>query len=64
MFLKSRRFSQTLGNSQLVELTEEEIAELDGIFPEVSFRACDGLWTGWGHLGMKDVEARLAAQGE
>jgi len=42
-------------NNQLVELTEEDLAQIDSVYPVLSFRACGPLWTGWGSLGMEDV---------
>jgi len=61
---KSVTAERIISNGQIVELTKEEVAAVDGIYPEVSFRACDGLWTGWGHLGMEDVKAKLAGEGK
>ncbi|KAJ2933477.1 hypothetical protein H1R20_g3604, partial [Candolleomyces eurysporus] len=41
-------------NYKLVDLTEEEIAELHEIDKTLHFRACHPSWTGWGGLGFPD----------
>jgi len=41
-------------NLQLVDLTDEEVAELLAINKTHQFRACNPEWTGWGHLGFPD----------
>ena len=42
------------GNLKVVDLTEEDIAELKGIDKTAHFRACPPDWTGWGKLGFTD----------
>lgn len=40
---------------KLVELTSEEIQELQDIGKTAPFRVCDAGWTGWGSIGFKDL---------
>jgi hypothetical protein len=42
------------GNLKVVDLTEEDIAELKKIDKTAHFRACHPSWTGWGDLGFTD----------
>lgn len=41
-------------NLKVVDLTEEEIAELKEINKTIQFRACPPEWAGWGNLGFTD----------
>jgi diketogulonate reductase-like aldo/keto reductase len=41
-------------NLEVVDLTEEEIAELKEIDKTHHFRVCPPDWTGWGNLGFTD----------
>ncbi|KAF5357012.1 hypothetical protein D9756_006530 [Leucocoprinus leucothites] len=41
-------------NSKIIDLTPEEIAELQSIDKTKHFRACHPSWTGWGSLGFPD----------
>ncbi|KAF5333187.1 hypothetical protein D9611_002739 [Ephemerocybe angulata] len=41
-------------NAQIIDLSEEEIAELQSIDKTLHFRACHPSWTGWGSLGFPD----------
>ena len=41
-------------NFTVVDLSEEEIKELQEIDKTHHFRACNPEWTGWGHLGFPD----------
>ena len=41
-------------NLKVVDLTEEEIAELKEIDKTGHFRVCPPDWTGWGKLGFTD----------
>ncbi|KAF8483809.1 Aldo/keto reductase [Russula ochroleuca] len=51
---KSVTPERIIGNLKVVDLTEEEIAELKGIDKANHFRACPPTWTGWGNLGFTD----------
>ena len=44
----------TSANLKVVDLTEEEIAELKEIDKTAHFRACPPDWAGWGNLGFTD----------
>jgi hypothetical protein len=44
-------------NLKVVDLTEEEIAELKEINKTTQFRACPPGWAGWGNLGFSDCES-------
>ena len=44
----------TSANLNVVDLTEEEVAELKEIDKTAHFRACHPGWTGWGSLGFPD----------
>lgn len=48
--------SRSPDNFNIVELTEEEIAELQAIDKEHHFRACHPSWTGFGSLGFPDCK--------
>ncbi|KAI9441674.1 Aldo/keto reductase [Lactarius indigo] len=57
----SKKFCQSLShasviitNLKVVDLAEEEIAELKTIEKTSHFRACPPGWTGWGNLGFPD----------
>ncbi|KAG6919793.1 hypothetical protein DXG01_000293 [Tephrocybe rancida] len=51
---KSVTNSRIANNSTIIDLTEEEIAELQTIDKTHHFRACHPSWTGWGSLGFPD----------
>ncbi|KAH0826613.1 NADP-dependent oxidoreductase domain-containing protein [Lanmaoa asiatica] len=53
---KSVTNSRILSNGRIVDLTEEDIAELDAIDKTHHFRACHPSWTGWGGLGFPDCK--------
>ncbi|KAJ7461860.1 Aldo keto reductase [Mycena galericulata] len=53
---KSVTNSRILSNSVIVDLTDEEIAELHEIDKTHHFRACHPDWTGWGSLGFPDCK--------
>jgi len=41
-------------NLKVVDLTQEELAELQSIDKTSHFRVCHPSWTGWGSLGFPD----------
>ncbi|KAF8960310.1 Aldo/keto reductase [Flammula alnicola] len=43
-------------NANIIDLTEEEIQELQDVDKTTHFRVCSPRWTGWGSLGFKDCE--------
>ncbi|KAH9050932.1 NADP-dependent oxidoreductase domain-containing protein [Lactarius deliciosus] len=51
---KSVTRERIIANLKVVDLTEEEIAELKTIEKTSHFRACPSSWTGWGNLGFPD----------
>ncbi|KAF8183116.1 NADP-dependent oxidoreductase domain-containing protein [Pholiota molesta] len=51
---KSVTNSRIAANANLVDLTEEEIQELQALDKTSHFRVCKPAWTGWGDLGFKD----------
>jgi len=51
---KSVTPERIIGNLKVVDLTEEDIAELKKIDKTAHFRACHPSWTGWGNLGFTD----------
>jgi len=51
---KSVTPERIISNLKVVDLTEEEIAELKTIDKTAHFRACAPTWTGWGNLGFRD----------
>ncbi|KAH9956495.1 NADP-dependent oxidoreductase domain-containing protein [Russula dissimulans] len=51
---KSVTPERIISNLKVVDLTEEEIAELKTIDKTSHFRACAPTWTGWGNLGFRD----------
>ncbi|KAG6826727.1 hypothetical protein H0H92_014692 [Tricholoma furcatifolium] len=51
---KSVTPSRIDSNKVIVDLTEEEVAELQSIDKTHHFRACHPSWTGWGSLGFPD----------
>ncbi|KAJ7664276.1 Aldo keto reductase [Mycena rosella] len=53
---KSVTNSRILTNKVIVDLTEEEMAELHTIDRTLHFRACHPEWTGWGSLGFPDCK--------
>ena len=44
----------TSANLKVIDLTEEEMAELEEIDKKAHFRVCNPGWTGWGNLGFPD----------
>jgi len=54
---KSVTNSRILSNFHVVDLTDEEITELNKIDETKHFRACKPTWTGWGSLGWPDIKA-------
>jgi len=53
---KSVTNSRIASNAKVVDLTSEEIAELNKIDESHHFRACHPSWTGWGSLGFPDCK--------
>ncbi|KAJ7741446.1 Aldo keto reductase [Mycena maculata] len=53
---KSVTNTRILSNAVIIDLTEEEIAELQAIDKTHHFRACHPSWTGWGSLGFPDCQ--------
>ncbi|KAH7928628.1 Aldo/keto reductase [Leucogyrophana mollusca] len=53
---KSVTNARILNNAKIVDLTEEDIAELHKINETHHFRACHPAWTGWGGLGFPDCK--------
>ncbi|CAK5274804.1 unnamed protein product [Mycena citricolor] len=53
---KSVSNERILANKTIVDLTAEEVAELQAIDKTAHFRACHPDWTGWGSLGFPDCE--------
>ncbi|KAJ3566385.1 hypothetical protein NP233_g7043 [Leucocoprinus birnbaumii] len=51
---KSVTPSRIESNFKIVDLTPEEVAELQNIDKTKHFRACHPSWTGWGSLGFPD----------
>ncbi|KAG6856583.1 hypothetical protein H0H87_002789 [Tephrocybe sp. NHM501043] len=51
---KSVTNSRIANNSIIIDLTQEEIDELQSIDKTHHFRACHPSWTGWGSLGFPD----------
>ncbi|KAH9967780.1 Aldo/keto reductase [Lactifluus volemus] len=51
---KSVTRERIIDNLKVVDLTEEELAELKTINETAHFRACPPTWTGWGNLGFTD----------
>jgi len=51
---KSVTNSRIESNFKIVDLSDEEIAELQKIDDTHHFRACNPEWAGWGHLGFPD----------
>jgi len=51
---KSVTPERVIENFKVVDLTEEDIAELKGIYKTNHFRACPPAWAGWGNLGFTD----------
>ncbi|CAA7264344.1 unnamed protein product [Cyclocybe aegerita] len=52
---KSVTNSRIISNLNVIDLTDEEIKELQGIKTN-HFRVCHPNWTGWGSLGFSDCE--------
>jgi glycerol 2-dehydrogenase (NADP+) len=53
---KSVSNARIANNHKIVELTKEEIEELQAIDKSHHFRACHPDWTGYGSLGFPDCE--------
>ncbi|KZO94846.1 Aldo/keto reductase [Calocera viscosa TUFC12733] len=53
---KSVTNARILANFKILDLTDEEIKELNAIDETRHFRACKPHWTGWGSLGWEDQE--------
>ncbi|KAK7039549.1 Aldo-keto reductase [Favolaschia claudopus] len=53
---KSVTNTRILSNTVIIDLTEEEMKELDAIDKTHHFRACHPSWTGWGSLGFPDCK--------
>ncbi|KAI0002167.1 Aldo/keto reductase [Russula compacta] len=51
---KSVTPERIIANLKVVDLTEEEVAELKEINKTIQFRACPPEWAGWGNLGFTD----------
>lgn len=51
---KSVTPSRIESNFKIVDLSEDEVAELLAIDKTHHFRACHPSWTGWGSLGFPD----------
>ncbi|KIY47425.1 Aldo/keto reductase [Fistulina hepatica ATCC 64428] len=51
---KSVTNSRIESNLKIVDLTDEEVAELQAIDKTAHFRVCHPSWTGWGSLGFPD----------
>ncbi|KAH9976207.1 Aldo/keto reductase [Lactifluus volemus] len=51
---KSVTRERIIANLKVVDLTEEEMAELKAINKTTHFRTCPPTWTGWGNLGFTD----------
>ncbi|KIY68527.1 Aldo/keto reductase [Cylindrobasidium torrendii FP15055 ss-10] len=53
---KSVTPERIIANLKIVDLSEEEVKELDAIDDTAHFRVCHPNWTGWGSLGFADAE--------
>ncbi|KAK7044603.1 Aldo-keto reductase [Favolaschia claudopus] len=53
---KSVTNTRILSNAVIIDLTDEEMKELDAIDKTHHFRACHPSWTGWGSLGFPDCK--------
>ncbi|KAA1472476.1 Aldo/keto reductase [Dentipellis sp. KUC8613] len=53
---KSVTPERVIANKKLVDLTDEEIAELKTIEQTHHFRVCPPEWTGWGDIGFPDCK--------
>jgi len=53
---KSVTNSRIAANKKLVDLTSEEIQELQDISKTAPFRVCDSSWTGWESIGFKELK--------
>ncbi|KAF8155605.1 Aldo/keto reductase [Crassisporium funariophilum] len=54
---KSVTHSRIAANSKIVDLTEEEVQELQDIDKTNHFRVCHPNWSGWGALGFPDCRS-------
>ena len=57
---KSVTPERIIANAKLVDLSEEEIAELHEIEKVTPFRVCSPTWTGWGSLGFPGIPLQVA----
>ncbi|KAF8649597.1 hypothetical protein AX16_005688 [Volvariella volvacea WC 439] len=53
---KSVTASRIAANFNVIDLTQEDIDELQAIDKTAHFRACHPSWTGWGSLGFPDCQ--------
>jgi len=53
---KSVTNERILSNFKIIDLTADEIAELEAIDKTHHFRACEPNWTGFGKLGFPDAQ--------
>jgi len=56
VFPKSVTNSRIASNFKIIDLTEDEVKELNDIDKTHHFRACHPSWTGWGSLGFPDCK--------
>ncbi|GJE85134.1 aldo/keto reductase [Phanerochaete sordida] len=54
---KSVTPERVVANFKIIDLSDEEVAELHAIEKTAAFRACYPWWTGWGDLGFPDCRA-------
>ncbi|KIP04495.1 hypothetical protein PHLGIDRAFT_109503 [Phlebiopsis gigantea 11061_1 CR5-6] len=54
---KSVTPERVIQNFKIIDLTDDEIAELNALEKTAPFRACYPWWTGWGDLGFPDCRA-------
>ncbi|KAF5368863.1 hypothetical protein D9758_002875 [Tetrapyrgos nigripes] len=52
---KSVTKERVISNFQLIDLSDEEVKELNDISKTESFRACHPKWAGWGNLGFTEA---------
>ena len=56
MIPKSVTPSRIEENAKIVDLTEEDVAELVDIEKTSHQRVCTPYWTGWGNIGFTDLD--------
>ena len=54
---KSVTPERVIQNFKIIDLTDDEIAELNDLEKTAPFRACYPWWAGWGDLGFPDCRA-------